>query len=1044
VDTTVISLGECGITENSETISQICTHASDWDGAEKSSCKNANIPVVANRTDPYERCIFALNELELGEYVTIVKENKENQNQERHEFDYNELPVDVNRLSQAIESVNKPGAQSYKTRSGETVLFSPAEFLDFKRTGDALQVMSVKRLNKKSKDAAAQQTQDGNVPMNNAVKQTLPIQQLESEEGVPNDTVVSMHGDKSDNESIRSAASVTDLASYQLTIPSSPNRLNIHAKPSVDLPSIYGSPRPPSSSQTPVSPSSLTHGVNRKPLRIPKYNVSFPPSIPPYSPDSPHSPLHKKLRQLYGGTVSTTVHAFVTVDSLAFLKARLNGVPSIFTFTDFNTRERIMYLYKPEVANIKLYWENTYKDLVTKCKIYVANYQNHTAKPENYVNFVDMVVGKATGGFFATDEASLREWNELLVELKYNMETTEDALNESRVSFIKMFRNLLISRYREISVEHLVQIFTQGFDQGAKNKLCPTNKMMSMFKGLLDAQETITALEGKISQQTRQSQHSSGKILHAAKNLGTNILKIVACTVLIEIYNKVCLFLTNFKKGAIADIYTEIDTLTNVLWDERTDMSLVQQKCVKMTSFLERYNELNNLLAQPGKGSILTQSIGCGIDYAMYSTLFGNIASCLSPFLHKNPNNLNGASREIANTRVGLRHLFVGSTNREQDKIYKLMAKRVEEEMVRPICDITKSISKQIINSLYVPNIDETYRRMDIHRILMDHLKEFDDLMHLQAGGVGSPNGSPNASPTTSGIASTLGSTPNVSQRVSMFEPSQDPYKNSPPTPTSLPAFKSEFKHPDSMYSPDELYCALMGDSITKEQFELLSPEDEKDYHEVKGNKYAHKVRLIAQQMWAHIEQYTSNNSVLQFNPVYLAELTDFAMFTDPELLLRINTSIMLDKFTSSKETPFIDEQLYVKDRKSMEDLTSSVNKYIKDNTDMQEILRQQLFVHDTIKENITIPVTDESLLDVLVSVLGPELTNMRGDQETIKEYQEILEYYKFLYTDYNPFKGISSSPSGPATGGHKVRWSLEDYHRKYYPPYAQLYYDTV
>lgn len=37
------------------------------------------------------------------------------------------------------------------------------------------------------------------------------------------------------------------------------------------------------------------------------------------------------------------------VQRIIFLKARLNGVPSIFTTKDSNTSERIIYLYKPDV-----------------------------------------------------------------------------------------------------------------------------------------------------------------------------------------------------------------------------------------------------------------------------------------------------------------------------------------------------------------------------------------------------------------------------------------------------------------------------------------------------------------------------------------------------------------------------------------------------------------------------------------------------------------------------------------------------------------------
>ena len=57
---------------------------------------------------------------------------------------------------------------------------------------------------------------------------------------------------------------------------------------------------------------------------------------------------------------------FVTLDHLAFLKARLNGVPSIFTAKDGGTEEKLMFLYKRNVDTNALAAQflTTYKDLV--------------------------------------------------------------------------------------------------------------------------------------------------------------------------------------------------------------------------------------------------------------------------------------------------------------------------------------------------------------------------------------------------------------------------------------------------------------------------------------------------------------------------------------------------------------------------------------------------------------------------------------------------------------------------------------------------------
>ena len=1022
VDTTVISLGECGITDTSVDISQICTYASDWDGAEKSSCENANIEVAALSTDDqYERCIFALNKLVLGEKVTIV----EKATNEIHTFKNGTLPVDVNKLSSAIEAVAKSPIQ-YRSTNNAIVTFTATEFLDFKRTGDALQVMSVKRLNDAIKKQQEASRSDG-------ANQTEPMQGVEENgivtmehQSVPMQGVEENGNMESDDESVSSAdskMSTTTPAPYEeAQQPSSPNRL-----PGIYPPDGFSSgpnsPSSPTSKKGSLSYSTMRQ-VNRKPLPLNKATLGSPDqaNLQPF-------PLTKRFRYTGGGN-DDLVHAFVTVDSLAFLKARLNGVPSIFTFTDFNTRERLMYLYKPEVTNIKKYWEDTFKNLEEKCTACVKNYMTQITNETNYVNFVDMVVGKAIKTYFVTDGTSVAQWSGVLEELKGNMSTDETAQLQkaARVSFIQEFRKAILNKYNTVTIDDLFTMFTQGFSDAAADNLCPANKMMSMFKGLLDAKQTIEMLQEKFDDNTKRQLHNSDKILYFARNLGTNVLNIVASTLLIEIYNKTCLYLTNLTTGAIPTDYKDIEILLANKYNEST----VQQDCVKMTCFLERYNELNKLLADPGNHTITPL---CGIDYAMYSTMFGNIASCIGPFLHKNPSNLNGASRDSANSKVGLRHLFVGSTNREQGRTYKLIATRVLNEMIRPICDMTKSVSKQIINSLYVPNIDETYRRMDIYNILMGHLKDFEGLRDLQVGGVnGSPYASPNASPTTSGIPSTLGSTPNVSRGVSMFEPSQEFLdKNSPPTPTSRglpPPFESEFKNPENMYAPDELYCAIMDSIIDKLAYDVLNDEDKETFYEIEGNKYVHKLRRIAYERWSQLE-------LSDTDPDYLAELMDFAMFTNPKLLLCINTAIIADKYTEINTD--IGDCKHAS--KGLDEIY--VNEYA---LTIQDLLEQHLFVHDRIKNGVTGEINDVEMLRIITDVLGPELINMEEEAKKKAEIKAIIEYYNLVYNkDYKLPKDAQVSVGALSEGGYKsVRWSLEDYHRKYYPPYAQLYYDTV
>lgn len=64
-------------------------------------------------------------------------------------------------------------------------------------------------------------------------------------------------------------------------------------------------------------------------------------------------------------------YIFVTIDHLAFLKARINGVPSIFTSKDNKTDERLMFLYKPDVDALAPYNNlvSTFKRFEEVCKL---------------------------------------------------------------------------------------------------------------------------------------------------------------------------------------------------------------------------------------------------------------------------------------------------------------------------------------------------------------------------------------------------------------------------------------------------------------------------------------------------------------------------------------------------------------------------------------------------------------------------------------------------------------------------------------------------
>ena len=103
-------------------------------------------------------------------------------------------------------------------------------------------------------------------------------------------------------------------------------------------------------------------------------------------------------KEKLGITQPTELNIFVTVDHLAFLKAQMNGVPAIFSNIDKNTRERRMFLYKPFMVDQNKYLIKLYNMLATKMQTYqkaILNYDNTLKIP--VFNILDHVYGRLLG-----------------------------------------------------------------------------------------------------------------------------------------------------------------------------------------------------------------------------------------------------------------------------------------------------------------------------------------------------------------------------------------------------------------------------------------------------------------------------------------------------------------------------------------------------------------------------------------------------------------------------------------------------------------------
>jgi hypothetical protein len=117
---------------------------------------------------------------------------------------------------------------------------------------------------------------------------------------------------------------------------------------------------------------------------------------------------------------------FVTLDHLAFLKARLNGIPSIFTSKDMITEEKLMILYKPEVDynDLAKQFFNTY-DKFKELKNKVEN-----VKLDNILDNIAYTSGHSIISYYLNENKNLINLISHGNESYQNKEKTIKILND--------------------------------------------------------------------------------------------------------------------------------------------------------------------------------------------------------------------------------------------------------------------------------------------------------------------------------------------------------------------------------------------------------------------------------------------------------------------------------------------------------------------------------------------------------------------------------------------------------------------------------------
>jgi len=209
---------------------------------------------------------------------------------------------------------------------------------------------------------------------------------------------------------------------------------------------------------------------------------------------------------------SNNFFIFVTLDHLAFLKARLNGIPSIFTNIKENTRS--LYLYKKDVnigSIIKQYIDVKTKMLIiidsyrkfSKCKTETLNILSTTLldTPIIKLSWISTLINWFTGKVITSDEPKIKDFFTALIydyikidetSGKYTDDVKLTNLIKYIVDYIKPKEEYLQFKGKEVSDKFAkLNDILKKFKDNVKKGILEHEKFYIMYDFMNEALEKV-------------------------------------------------------------------------------------------------------------------------------------------------------------------------------------------------------------------------------------------------------------------------------------------------------------------------------------------------------------------------------------------------------------------------------------------------------------------------------------------------------------------------------------------------------------------------
>lgn len=309
---------------------------------------------------------------------------------------------------------------------------------------------------------------------------------------------------------------------------------------------------------------------------------------------------------------------FVTLDHLAFLKARLNGIPSIFTSKDGLTEEKLMFMYKPEVdyKSMAVQFINSHAKLKSILDAMIKVQLN---------DIIDDIAYYHATGYTITDDIPI-------IQLKKNAPTNSLYQDkEKTIGYIQNFYSGLLQN----DPTKLDQMFYNNdpwitlkakvnFEKAADRKSSAIESLVTQ----------ATTLYDKFPDSEKKNNHykNLGKLINW---LPKTIFKTINMILYVEITARICEMYKHFEfkggkwemneLGNVEKLWTEIlneygplndVTLIATLFD-KSPMTLLPDKSAEMNDKLSKLSEYitkYEYLANPTEGQLVQKVFGIEID----------------------------------------------------------------------------------------------------------------------------------------------------------------------------------------------------------------------------------------------------------------------------------------------------------------------------------------------------------------------------------------------------------------------------------------------